>query len=503
MLNMLKNKLTLVLGFAVLFFACSEELDIVNQNEPDSERALGSPSDLIALQQGATNTAFSQVVGFSAVYLDEFADQITSTNNFASFWAMNDQPRREFSNLPTNSDLGRFHGNYTSFNVAIANANAVIAFIEGEGVVVENGVDRTQEMLASGYFIKGLSLGYLGLIYDQAFIASPGASADEAIADNLKPYTEVMAAAIENLESALAIYQTDAPSFNSLSGNSFPAALMSQVINSYIARFLINTPRTATEAAALDYGAILGYANNGITSDFEPVSVQDDFFANYQDWRLFILSSGAGYLPVDNKIPYLANNDGTHPADYPSSTTVLLPPVSTDDARIEDYYDYTEDFGFLNPARNRLLFTNYKHLRYWDNNDENVSGLPVQVFMKVENDMIRAECMNRMGNPGGAKTILDASPRVTVGGLAPVAATEQAVDDAIFYEYCVELDAACGVGIHWGYMRRHDLLQAGTPTQMPIPGDQLEVLQLGYYTFGGPANAGSEGTASGSNDWRN
>jgi hypothetical protein len=42
-----------------------------------------------------------------------------------------------------------------------------------------------------------------------------------------------------------------------------------------------------------------------------------------------------------------------------------------------------------------------------------------------------------------------------------------------------------GEGIEFFDMRRKDMLQEGTPLHLPIPGQQLEVMQMEYYTFGG------------------
>ena len=44
-------------------------------------------------------------------------------------------------------------------------------------------------------------------------------------------------------------------------------------------------------------------------------------------------------------------------------------------------------------------------------------------------------------------------------------------------------------------MRGWGCLVPGTMTQLPVPGDQLILLGLPVYTFGGLANAGQPGTA--------
>ena len=98
-----------------------------------------------------------------------------------------------------------------------------------------------------------------------------------------------------------------------------------------------------------------------------------------------------------------------------------------------------------------------------------------------------------------AKNLLDNSPRVTVGELPTVELTESAIRDAIFYEYSVELDLASTIGTQWFFMRRHDLLQKGTPLHYPVPATELELSGVDFYTFGGDS---AEGTASGANSWR-
>lgn len=52
-------------------------------------------------------------------------------------------------------------------------------------------------------------------------------------------------------------------------------------------------------------------------------------------------------------------------------------------------------------------------------------------------------------------------------------------------------------------MRRHNLLQKGTPTIYPVPDSELQILDISTYTFGGVENAGQPGTSSGANSWKN
>jgi len=91
--------------------------------------------------------------------------------------------------------------------------------------------------------------------------------------------------------------------------------------------------------------------------------------------------------------------------------------------------------------------------------------------------------MLHQSNYTGAAGIINAGERVTRGHLAPVAANATEVEAAIFYERNVELHCT-GYGVEFFTMRKADKLQPGTPLHLPIPGSQLEVNIMEYYTFG-------------------
>jgi hypothetical protein len=67
-----------------------------------------------------------------------------------------------------------------------------------------------------------------------------------------------------------------------------------------------------------------------------------------------------------------------------------------------------------------------------------------------------------------------------------VAATAADIEKAIFYERNIELHTT-GLGVEFFTMRKANKLQSGTPLHLPIPGQQLDVNIMEYYTFG-PGN---------------
>lgn len=483
--------------------SCSqEEFNIGNANQADAVRVLANASDFQNFNiSNHTNTFFSQV-SFNGIYFRGLADQFSTTNAFRGFWSFCDQPRRQIVNSTANDDLSfQAAGPWNSYNGVINNANIVINNIETDGgEVIIGGVDLTQQELAAAYFDKGIGQGYLSMIYDKAYIVD---SDTDPSTLEFSTYQELLTAAIANLDNAIQIANGAGTFEYTLyaSGPTLDLTRFVQIVNSYKARFAIANPRTDAEAQALDYNQILGYANNAIVSDFFPVSAENILWNQLQDWSEFVLGDSSGYMPTDIKIAHLF--DPTYPTDYPTDTTILGE-ATTDDPRINLYYGYVgANFGFLRESRGRQLFSSYRTLKFSDGDFlQNVDGKAVQIFPEAEIDYIKAECYYRLGNFPAAVAALDASPRASVGNQTTTAAGPNVLN-ALLYEFSIELDLATGMGIPWAFMRRHDMLQPGTPTMYPVPASELEITRDEIYTFGGEQNVSQLGTASGSNDWRN
>lgn len=500
----MKNLFYLILLSALITTSCSQEdFNIPNTNEPDGAAVLANSNDFQNFNISNHTTLFSEQVGFNAIYFRGLADQFTTTNAYRGFWDYCIQPRIAVNNQTSNDDLGvQAGGPWDGFNSVINNANTVIKNIvlDANEVILSDGSDVTNQELAGAYFDKGLGLGYLSMIYDKAYLVNPDTDVNNLM---FSSYTEVLASAVQNIENAITSANAQGSDFEyNLYIDSSPVGLSQfiELANSYLARFSIAVARTDSEAQGLNYVKILEYANKGLSSDFYPLSSENVFFNNFQDWSLYTLGDGAGYMPTDIKIQHLF--DPSYPTDYPTDETIL-PAATSSDPRLTMYYEYVgAKFGFLRESRGRELFSSYRHIRFFNNNDENADGLPVEVFSKAEIDYIKAECYYRMSDYPGAVSALNASPRMTVGGQSTTTAKDN-IRNVLLYENSIELDLNAGMATSWAFMRRHDLLQTGTPTMYPIPASELEITQDQIYTFGGATNSGDTGAASGNNDWKN
>lgn len=497
------KKVIYLITTTVLFFSCSqEEFNIPNLNQADATRVLANGGDFQNFNISNHSSVMSSQIDFSGIYFRGLSDQFSTTNAYRGFWDFCDQPRRTIINSTSNDDLSlQAGGAWNAFNSVINNANIIIDNIENnEGTVIIDNEDLTTQELAGAYFDKGIAQGYISLIYDKGYIVNT----DTDIANlEFSNYSEILTAAINNIKKAIELADSSSvfsyavyPAGQNLTDEDFK-----KLANSYLARFSIGIARTDTEAQGLDYNAILNYANNAISEDFSPEATEDVFYNNLQDWSLFLLGDGAGYMPSDIKIQKLF--DPTYASNYPTDENIILGEVDSEDPRLNLYYEYVgSNFGFLRASRGRHLFSSYRTKKFFNGNDQNQTGLPTNIFAKAEIDYIKAECYYRLGDYSSAVSVLDESPRKTKGN-QNTTASKSNVLNALLYEVSIELDLSSGMAVEWAFMRRHDMLQAGSPTMFPVPASELEISLDDIYTFGGESNKGTLGTASGANDWRN
>lgn len=533
----------LLMACCFVISSCAD-LSIENKNDPNRERALGEASDIVKLLQGSTGDVFFAITDQPGVHMNGLADQMTATNAFNSFWDFAQEPRLRINNRTTYPDAFIMSDPWSDFNAGVSSANEIIRTIEidGESIILNDGTDVTQKLLAGAYFLRGISRGYLGLIYDQAYIVDPEFDPTTDEVPEPQPYGAMIDAGVADIDQALGIANSIGESFTwdfLPTEDTWSLSEFKVISNSMAARILAGRARTASEAQNMDWLQVLSYAQKGLggpeaadggaLKDFTATSEGPFiYYNNLADWTGLIVAGdvddGAGYLPTDIKVIKML--DSSQPTEYPAAPTVM-DPASSNDPRI-GYFKYTTNFGFLSASRNRGLFTNYWNLRMFANNNWGQSGYPIVYMTESEIEYIRAEAQLMGGNRAMAATILNESPFGTgetefsinlpsvqigliseedqsmAGGnqISPTASTA-AFQRALLREYSVELDLIAGIGTQWYFMRRHDLLQEGTPLHFAIPGQELEITQSDYYTFGGADNTTGDGTATGENSWRN
>jgi hypothetical protein len=426
------------------------------------------------------------------------ADQSTNTNGSQSWWDFANEPRLRMNNNSAYRGNAAVREVYSNFYQANLDATKVIDMIENKNVTIydDAGADRTADCLVGAYYAKGVSQGYIGVIYDRGIIVDEVSLTTRAFPHS---YADLIENGIRHLDRALELIEkTPGLKFDFLKGVTVSRPDLVRLTNSIAARILSSVARDKAEARALGDGfwrRVLSYAEKGFTDDFTITTVSGGYYNALVD-VLERPYSTATYVPVDIKIAWLADNTHSTPDYYPVDNDVILQPITSDDKRFYEYFDYSTSFGILMEARGRGLFSNYIRKRWmYPKSTLNVEGAVNPYFLVEELRLLRAEARLWLNDYEGAAAELnaaDASRKVN-GGLPDILPSEDALRAALHYEYAIEIDGAGGTFVPFTFMRRNDLLQGGTLTQFPVPQVQLDLIGEETYTFGGKEFAGETG----------
>jgi len=482
----------IALMFSTIFIGC-EDLEVENLNDPDFETAFSNPADIKGVTGGLINSWFQINQEADAVGIALWTHADAGTCSWGNF-GMRDfgnEPRLEFNNTPAYSNALITENYYNTINSILSQSNDVLTMTINNGVEMEDG--STPLVNATAYFIQGVTLGYLGLIYDQAYITTH--ESDLLIVQEPKPYSEVLAAAIKSLDECIKICDENSFSVPTtwIPGYEYDNESFGALANSMAARILACGPRNKAEDATVDWTSVYNYAKNGIEVDFAPLADDIQWYSLYQTYPVY-----PGWGQIDMYVINLM--DPNMPAEFPTSGDFADLPndgeATSLDARLVSDFEYLSSCPFR-AERGYYHYSSYRYARL----DQYITTWtePMPVFRVAENDYLLAEAAVHTNKVGEAADVLNASARSTRGELADVAADETAVLDAIHYERMVELMLS-GMGIQFFQMRKSELLQKGSIHHFPIPGSQLDVLQKENYTFG--PGKGVAGTDYSNGGWK-
>ncbi len=495
-MKIFKNKILYLFVGLTFLFSCAE-LDTVNPNNADVERALGNPSDVKNLVGGAFSTWYHATHEYSGVGLmmNTMSDNQTCSWGNQAMRDMSWEPRKAWDNAPNYSYAGTTRYTFYQLYSALGSANTALK-------LVEDGMSFGEDdflVYSMAKFVQGISIGYLGLIFDQAYIVNEFTTDAEIGNPVLVPYADMVAEAIVSLDQAIAM--ANGSSFvvpgGWVGGEDLSSAQFSEVINTFAARILSYAPRNATENAAVNWAKVKSYAQNGVSFDF---AIEGDGYNNwYNEHMIYSVYPGWGRTDMriinmmDADQPEHWTDDAAFP--HPPATAPAKPGV---DARLYSDFGYHSS-NWFRTERGYYHFSNYSHDRY-DYYIGPWTGTLPEIY-KVENDMLLAEAEAHTGGVAAAATIINAGTRVSRGNLAPVASNMDAVMAGIHRERQIEL-MNTGLGIQFFEMRKNDLLQKGTPLHLPLPAAILEILNAPrpFYTFGGVDNA--DGINASNGGWR-
>lgn len=467
----------LVLLITVIAMTACEDLVVENLNDPDFDTAFSNPNDIKGVTGGLINRWFqiNQEYNGPGLALMTASDAGTCSWGNAGMRDFGNEPRKAFDNKPAYSNVIITENYYNTLYSILSQSNDVLAQTINNGVTMDDG--STDLVNAVAYFAQAMSLGYLGLLYDRAFIVTH--ETDLTVKIETSPYQDVLAAALVSLDKCISICNSGSFTIPSewLPGDTWTSTEFGQLASSYAARFLVYGARNKAQDDATDWSRVYTYAKNGIQKDFAPLADDITWYSLYQTYSIY-----GGWAQTDMYVINLM--DPSMPAHFPASGLFSDLPnngeATSADARLLSDYEYLSSCPFR-AERGYYHFSSYRYSRldtYLDTWTE-----PLPVFYKAENDYFIAEAANRTGKTQEAADVMNASARVSRGNLPPLPADAGQISAAIHYERMVELMLS-GMGIQFFEMRKENLLQAGTALHWPIPGSQLEVMQMDYYTFG-------------------
>jgi hypothetical protein len=526
---------------ALAFVACKDTLIVQDQTDPDRTRALSRPADVEAFISSTYAQVEDATLGGSN---DDLQTQLLvmgmeNTSSLANF-AMG--PRGSIPRTPidnTRNSTGSA-GNYRDF---VGLHRAARMAVIGIGAMNKLGTLGTPSQdardRAFARFVQGVSLGNLALAYDSASIVSE--TDDPQATVKLSYYTDVMAAALTELDSAITIARANSAAFplpaGWIAGTTLDTTGFFRFIHSYKARFRASVARSPAERAAADWASIIADANAGITAD---VSLAMNPTAGWDViWPAQAFATGsANWHQMSQFWMGMADSSGGYDAWLATSPALRVPfLVVTRDVRFPQ--------GATRAAQNadtlRAGYRTFAGFPYWRNrpSGEDQPGQPLQISMydfyrtrsfflagrignypimtRAEIRLLAAEGYIRTGNVPAAAVRVDSS-RTAKGGLPSVAAFTDTVTavpggvscvprvpdpaasfkgskcgnlwDALKWEYRMET-AYTGYGMWYFAGRGWGDLPEGTALYWPVPYQEMDARREVFYAAGGVGGTGA------------
>jgi hypothetical protein len=385
-------------GLMITLTGCDDFLAVDNLTAPDREDATASPSDLEAFIAGSFYPSM-----FNALHNDEdataafplqaaeFSATMQGQDTQLQYGDHVAEPRAVHDNGIVVS-LGNGPQGPRDVWAHVHETNSVVhdglEVLLGSVAITEGSTDVTPRARAFAKLIQGWSWGYLGLLFDEAHVVpedvpipqDPDALLEVTL-ETLTPYPEVIAAAVAALEEAIAIAEQNPsvvayPSFSESNlwfGTANPVSNTDfiELANTLAARFLVLSARDPQERAAVDWGRVLAFTANGLTTDLEfelsnqRQSVLLNHFTNDPNGERNYRWDYRAIGPADQSGAY--QDWIASPLDQRDRFDIVTPdrritgPTPTSDGSYTAYR--ADDNGFI-PDRGRYAYSAYQWRRH-------------------------------------------------------------------------------------------------------------------------------------------
>lgn len=496
------------IGWMLCTTACAD-LEVVNVNEPDRDRALSDALAVESLIAGSFRTWWDIQQGRTTRALSSMGDtHLSNANNYGN-WDAAHEPRKAIINTPGYQWGYAIEDPFMIQNRALAAVRDGLLVIEGGVQIGANGAD-TPRLRAFAKLMQGLFTANIALLYDKGWVVDEKTDTQKNVAEKkLVGYKELMAKAQGYLAEVRTIAgQGTFTTPTTWAGTAITNARLIQIANSYEARFMTAVARSPADRQAVDWNRVLTLINAGVTTDF----------GVNMDGPGGIWSKGAGLKAISGL------GGGVHPrlvgpADQsgawrawentePRLRNWFL--VETDDRRIHapGRPDLSGTLIELqkNPTTGAQIIANGPERGNWYQTPYTTTAwrvisqtnLGFAPDLSVEEmNFLKAEALIRLNRAAEALPIINASrangglPPATVTGVSGDRCVPRTITGAcgdlmatLMYEKRIETLWLSG-GLDYFDARGWSTLLKGTPRHFPVPALELNALPLPLYTFGG------------------
>jgi hypothetical protein len=511
-----------LMGALLVGVAGCGDLNVPNTNSPDAERALANPGDVESLIGGAFRTWWISQKSYESagLALSVTAWEHSSSHGNARMWRTSRIPREPIPVHPAEPEAWAMNTPWSNPNRAAAAASKGIqAMDQGMNMPTTATLNQTQanaRARAFGRFVQGLGHGSVALLFDQGYVFDETLT-EEDIEFNpptLVSYTAVMDAALDFLDDAIALAEAHTFTLPGtwVNGLTLNNTDLARLAHSYKARFMARVARTPAERDMVAWDQVIFHAERGVEQMFAPISNWSTWWDEIQYYGVFSNWSQMSYYhfgaadvtgqwqtwratPWDDRVRFVMQTPDRRWPQGANATEQALA------ANRGLYFSYTGLAPFQ-VARGTYYFSYYRDHRF-DYYVADPTTTAMTEFSPTELHLLRAEGHIRRGEIAQALPLINLT-RVANGQLPPVvdAGTVPGgadcvpkrpdgscgnLMDALKWEKRNEVRFTGFAGFFYDDRGWGDLV-SGTALHWPVPGRELELLQVPFYTFGGGTN---------------
>jgi len=248
--------------------ACSDQLTVVNPNNPETARALTRPTDVEGLISGSYNTMWRATLGATNIPPQAYTLGMENYSSLANenMGVRASIPRPPIVNYRGNAVATQNYSPYLGLARAARAAAIGLAKVNDPTFTFfPTNANQTARARAFAHFVIGVSLGQMAMVYDSGSAVNEKDDLTISAPLPFLNYDSLAAYAIRKLDSAVAISPASGTlgypgSWFSASATLVTSAQFIGLVRGWQARIRAGVARTTAERAAVDWTKVIADA---------------------------------------------------------------------------------------------------------------------------------------------------------------------------------------------------------------------------------------------------